>query len=172
MDGMDSTLELDAPQLGRYEIDAGASSVTFQTRHMFGLGGVTGTFAIRSGMVDITEPLSDSSLRVEVDAASIASGNPQRDANVRSARLLDAEHHPVITFICSGVEGPALTGTLTVRGVSRPITLAVESCAVSQGSFIAHASTRVDRTEFGVTGYRGLAARYLQMAVDVRCVRR
>ncbi len=172
MDGMHSTLELAAPQLGRYEIDAGASSVTFRTRHLFGLGGVTGTFAIRSGMVDVTEPLSDSSISVEIDAASIASGNPQRDASARSARLLDAEHHPVITFTCSAVEGPALAGTLTVRGVSRPVTLTVESCAVSQGSFTAHASTRVDRTEFGVTGYRGLAARYLQLTVDVRCVRR
>jgi polyisoprenoid-binding protein YceI len=172
MDRMDSTSRLGVPQLGRYDIDPGASGVTFRTRHLFGLGGVTGTFAIRGGTVDVTEPLNDASIRVEIDAASIASGNPQRDANARSARLLDADRHPVITFTCPGVEGPALAGTLTVLGVSRPIILTVETCAVAQGSFTAHASARIDRTEFGVTGYRGLAARYLQMAVDVRCVRR
>ena len=47
------------PQLGRYEIDASQSRVTFRTRQMFGLGPVRGTFAIRSGTADIAEPLTD-----------------------------------------------------------------------------------------------------------------
>lgn len=158
--------------MGRYEIDADASSVTFRTRHLFGLGGVTGTFAIRGGTVEVTDPLNDSGISAQIDAASIASGNPRRDASARSARMLDADRHPVITFTCARVQGPALDGTLTVRGVSRPVILTVESCDVSQGSFTAHATTRVDRTEFGVNGYRGLAARSVQLAVDVRCVRR
>ena len=48
-----------APRLGHYEIDVSRSRVTFRTRHMFGLGSVRGTFAIRSGSVDIAEPLAD-----------------------------------------------------------------------------------------------------------------
>ena len=69
------------------------------------------------------------------------------------------------------VGGPVLGGILTAHGVSRPVTLAIELSAVSSRSFTARASTRIDRTEFGVTAYRGLAARYLDMSVEVRCVR-
>jgi polyisoprenoid-binding protein YceI len=172
MDGMQTTQELAPPQLGRYEIDTAASSVTFQTRHMFGLGGVRGTFAIRTGMADVTAPLSDSSIYVEIDATSFASGNRQRDTAVRSARLLHVERHPIVKFVCQGVSGPLLEGALTVRGVDRPVTLNVESCVASPAGFTARATTRIDRTEFGVTAFRGVAARYLEMTVDARFVRR
>ena len=52
-----------------------------------------------------------------------------------------------------------------------PVTLSIEQTAVTPKSFEARASTRIDRTEFGVTAYRGLAGRYLDMTVEVRCVR-
>jgi polyisoprenoid-binding protein YceI len=172
MDGMQTTQELVAPQLGRYEIDVAASRVSFQTRHMLGLGAVRGTFAIRTGAVDVTAPVSDSSVYVEIDAWSFSSGNRQRDAAVRSARLLNFELHPIIKFVCGGVKGPILDSTLTVRGVSRPVALTVESCVVSFDVFTARASTRIDRAAFGVTAFRGVAARYLQMTVEARCVRR
>ena len=52
-----------------------------------------------------------------------------------------------------------------------PVSLSIEPSAVTPRSFNVHASTRIDRNEFGVTAYRGLAARYLDMTVEVRCVR-
>jgi polyisoprenoid-binding protein YceI len=169
---MQTTEQLTVPQLGQYEIDSTASRVTFRTRHLFGLGPVRGRFSIRSGTVNVAEPTSDSSVHAVIDAASIESGSGQRDAAVRSARLLDIERYPDITFICKGTNTPDLPGTLTVRGVSRPVVLTVESCTVTAGMFTARASARIDRTAFGLTAYRGLAARYLQLIVDVRCVRR
>jgi polyisoprenoid-binding protein YceI len=60
---------------------------------------------------------------------------------------------------------------LTVRNVTMPVSLSIEQSAVTPRSFNAHAITRIDRNEFGVTAYRGLAARYLDMTVEVRCVR-
>jgi polyisoprenoid-binding protein YceI len=90
---------------------------------------------------------------------------------VRSAGLLDADQYPVMTFRADQVDGPALAGMLTAHSLSRPVTLLIELSAVSSRSFTAHASTRIDRTEFGVTGYRGLAGRYLDLSVGVRCVR-
>ena len=160
-----------APQPGRYEIDTTRSAVTFRTRHMFGLAPVRGSFAIRAGTVDVAGPLTDPGIYAEIEAASFRTGNGQRDSNVRSARLLDAGQHPVITFSSEHVDGPALTGTLTVRDVTRPVSLTIEQSAVSPGSFTARAATRIDRTAFGVTAYRGLAGRYLDMTVEVRCVR-
>jgi polyisoprenoid-binding protein YceI len=160
------------PQLGRYEIDTGHSTVRFRTRHLFGLAPVHGRFAIRGGTVDIAEPLAASAVHAEIDAASCHTRNPQRDASVRSARLLDAARHPVITFISDRVDDTELAGMLTVRGFTRPVSLFIEQSAVSPRSFTVRATTRIDRTEFGVTGYRGLAGRYLDLSVEVQCVRK
>ena len=62
------------PRLGRYDIDPDGSSVAFRTRHLFGLAPVRGTFRIKAGTVDVTEPLASSRVRVEIDAASFRTG--------------------------------------------------------------------------------------------------
>lgn len=163
-----------APALGHYTIDPGASAVEFTTRHMFGLLPVRGGFAIRSGGVDIAEPLGGSGVRAEIDVASFRTGNKQRDAAVRSARFLDAERHPLMTFTAEHLDGTSVPGTLTVRGVPRPVSLSIESIEESAsptGSFSARATTRIDRTEFGVTAARGLAGRHLTVTIRVHCVR-
>ena len=163
-----------APQLGRYEIDASQSRVTFRTRHMFGLGPVRGTFAIRSGTADIAEPLTDSAIHAEIDTASFRTPNPVRNQSVRSARFLDADRFPVISFRDGrvGADGRTVSGTLTVRDVSRPVSLAIGQLSTAGPSFTARATIRVDRTEFGVTAMRGLAGRYLDLTVEIRCTRR
>jgi polyisoprenoid-binding protein YceI len=200
------------PRLGHYEIDARRSTVTFATRHLFGLAPVRGTFSIKAGTVDIAEPLTASRIHAEIDAGSFRTGLPPRDVTVRSARLLNARRHPLITFDAVGddgftrpaVTGPAVTGAavtgaavagaavadieaggvaggalvtgqLTVRGVSRPVRLAVEPAEPAgdgdpAGSFTARALVRVDRAEFGITGFRGLAGRRLELVLVVRCV--
>lgn len=160
------------PQLGRYEIDTTSSTVRFRTRHLFGLGPVRGSFAIRAGTVDIAEPLAGSRIRAEIDAASFRTGNAARDAAVRSARFLDAGTHPDMTFASERTDGSTLTGTLTVRGVTRPVTLSVEQSTVAPESFTVRAAARIDRTEFGVTASRGLAGRYLDLTLEVRCLRK
>ena len=167
-----STPEAQAiPRPGRYEIDISSSTVTFRTRHLFGLAPVRGRFAIRAGTIDIDEPLARSSAFVQIDAASFRTGNGQRDDQVRSERLLDTDRYPIITFRSESVDGLALTGTLTVRNVSMPVTLSMEQTAARARWFNARASVRIDRTEFGVTAYRGMAGRYLDMTIEVRCVR-
>jgi polyisoprenoid-binding protein YceI len=165
---------MQAPRLGRYEIDASRSRVTFRTRHMFGLGPVRGTLAIRSGWADIAEPLADSAIHAEIDTASFRTRNPQRDRSVRSARFLDAARFPVISFrdghVCA--DGRTVRGTLTVREVSRPVSLSIDQMTIAERSFTASATVRVDRIEFGVTAMPGLAGRYLDLTMEVRCARR
>jgi polyisoprenoid-binding protein YceI len=162
------------PPLGRYEVDVTRSTVKFRTRHMFGLGPVRGTFAIRSGTADIAEPLADSVIHAEIDTASFSTGNSQRDQNVRSARFLDASRFPVITFRDGRVSAADRTirGTLTVGEVSQPVSLSLGQVTVTERSFTARATLRVDRTEFGLTAMRGLAGRYLDLTVEVRCAPR
>ncbi|MFG2813569.1 YceI family protein [Streptomyces sp. NPDC048410] len=159
------------PRLGRYTIDAASSSITFTTRHVFGLLPVRGTFAIRGGTVDVAEPLAASRLRVEIDSASFSTGNDRRDGEVRSAKFLDTDRHPLITFVSERVDATRVSGTLTACGVARPASLSVVRAEVRAGSFTVRATTRVDRTEFGVTASRGMAGRRLDLMLEVTCVR-
>lgn len=159
-----------APQLGRYEIDTGNSAVTFRTRHLFGLLPVRGTFAIRTGTVDVAEPLTDSQVRVEIGTASFCTGHARRDEDVRSARFLDAARHPVMTFVSDRVDDTTVAGTLTVRDVARPVSLSIGHAEVSPGAFSLRATTRIDRTAFGVTAARGMAGRYLDVSLELTCV--
>lgn len=162
-----------APQPGHYDIDPDRSRVTFATRHLFGLGRVKGSFAVRRGSADIADPLEVSAIYAEIDTASFRTNSRQRDHGVLSPRFLDAAGHPVMTFRSDRIaaEDQALTGTLTVRGTTRPVTLTVTRCEVSRGSFTARVTVRIDRTEFGITAARGLAARYLDLTVEVQCTR-
>jgi polyisoprenoid-binding protein YceI len=161
------------PSLGHYDIDSSNSVGQFRTRHMFGLGPVRGMFAIVSGAVDLAEPLAESAIWAEIDSASLTTANPQRDATVRSPRLLNSRQFPAITFRNGRVQagGATMSGELTVREVTRPVTLTVRQIARTGAWLTVTAITRIDRTEFGVTAMRGLAGRYLDIALEVRCVR-
>jgi polyisoprenoid-binding protein YceI len=162
------------PLIGHYDIDPRQSAITFRTRHMFGLAPVRGRFAIRHGTVDVAEPVTESGSYAEIDTASFRTRTSERDRTVLSPRFLDPARYPVMIFRSSGVdaEGQVLTGTLTVRDVTRPVRLSVIEHAQAPGAaFLARARTRIDRTEFGITAMRGLAGRYLDITVEVRCVR-
>lgn len=161
------------PQLGHYTIDPGQSAVTFRTRHLFGLGPVRGTFDIRAGRADIADPIATSAIYAEIETGSFRTNSSQRDATVLSRRFLDAARYPMMIFRSDQFDPDRqlLTGTLTVQDTARPISLTVTRCDVAQGSFTASATTRVDRTEFGIAASPGLAGRYLNLTVDVRCVR-
>ena len=104
-----------------------------------------------------------------MDARGIWSGEPERDAHLRSADFLDVEHHPEIRFSgrVAALVGPGeykVEGELTVRGVTRPVTLDVRRTGewwtpwwedgVDKGpklraGFVA--TTRIDRNDFGVS---------------------
>ncbi|HTT52219.1 MAG TPA: YceI family protein [Streptosporangiaceae bacterium] len=159
------------PQLGRYQIDPGGSTITFRTRHLFGLAPVRGRIAVRAGTVDVSEPLAGSRVHAEIEVASFRTGNPVRDAQVRSARFLAAGQYPVLVFSADGLDGQAVPGELTVCEVTRPVSLLAEVGDVSARSFTARATARIDRYAFGVTASRGLAGRYLDVTVAARCVR-
>lgn len=159
------------PPAGSYKIDTGASRISFVTKHMFGLGTVRGRFPIRAGNVEVTDPAAASRVEVEVDVTGVDSGNPSRDKQVRSKALLDAEHFPIMVFHAGVAEGATLTGTLTVRDVTKPLNLRIEQITVQQDAFTARATTTVDRYEFGVTRQKGMTGRMLDLTVEVRCTR-
>ena len=170
---------LEAPAVGRYQVATQGSTITFTSRHLFGLAPVHGTMAMRDGLVDIADPLTNSSVQVEIDTASFDTGNSRRDEDVRSPRFLDAERYPSMTFTSHRLDRSdgrwTLTGTLMVRDVARPVSLTIERSTVPPGrptSFVVWATTRVDRTDFGLTAAKGLAGRHLDISLRIQGVRR
>ena len=119
--------ELPAP--GRWQIDPGHTEVAFIGRH-FLLTKVRGRFTGVTGAIVVAEDPGESTAEITIVVASVDSGSQARDDHLRSADFFDAACHPTATFSghaadWQGTRG-LLTGKLTIRGVTRPVTLATE----------------------------------------------
>jgi polyisoprenoid-binding protein YceI len=113
-----------------WRFDPAHSSIEFSAKHMM-ITTVRGRFKQWSGTIEFDEAHPEATrVAVEIDAASLDSGQPQRDAHLKSADFLDIEHYPTITFSSTRAEPLSdttgkLYGELTIRGVSRPVVLDV-----------------------------------------------
>lgn len=166
--------DLTALPVGDYRIDGDRSTITFDTRHLFGLGAVHGSFRLRDGAVHVGTRPEESWARTRVVAATVETGNPSRDAAVRSDRLFAATTHPDIAFASTELDRVeacwVLRGLLTVRGTTHPVAVELGSAQRDTGLRI-RAEARLDRYAFGVTGYRRLAGRHLRLRLDVAAQR-
>ena len=157
-----------APTVGHYRIDTSRTTVRFSTRHLFGLGAVSGTVGLREAEFSVTEPLSGT-VHAVLDAASFDTGNTRRDTDVRSAKYLDVAAYPDITFDSQQVrlhEGKwVAVGTLTAHGVAAPVNLTLDELGRDDGKLILRASAQIDRYAHRVTAGKGLAARWLTVEV-------
>jgi polyisoprenoid-binding protein YceI len=172
---MPDTATVQIPAAGTYRLDPAASSITFSTKHFFGLLGVHGRFRLISGEITITDPLTSSSASAVVDAASFESGGGARDKDIKSANFLHVEEHPQITFVSDGLtqdgERWLLRGHITVRGQSTPADLAITESQADENGLLIKATTRIDRYEHGLTKKKGLADRHLDLEITSRATR-
>jgi polyisoprenoid-binding protein YceI len=168
------TIEIPAP--GDYQVDPQHCTVSFTTRHMFGLAPVRGTFQVREGHVHVAEEVHGSSVRATISAGSFRTGVSGRDFTVRSAQYLDAERHPDIVFASTRldqVDGRwVLQGMLTVRGHGRPSEVHVDEVRQDGSHLRTRASALVDRYEFGITAMKGMTGRRLTLGLDIRADRK
>jgi polyisoprenoid-binding protein YceI len=143
---------------GTWDIDPVHSDVSFTVRHMM-VSKVRGRFATFSGEIVTGENLTDSSVAATIDASSIDTGNEQRDEHIRSADFFEVENHPQWIFRSTGVRAGGadlvLDGDLTIKGVTRPISLALEVNGFGPDPYGGtragfSASTTIDRNDFGV----------------------
>jgi polyisoprenoid-binding protein YceI len=166
-----SSRKLNVPTPGRYRIHAEGTTVTIRTRHLFGLGPVRATLALRDGLVQVTAPPEASTVYARFAASTFLSGNGARDAAVLSPKLLDAEAYPSLTFTSTELAEDhgqwVLRGELEVRGVTRPVEARISAVSEHDGRLQATAEVPVDRYDFGLTAYRGLAARRLTVRLDI-----
>lgn len=158
--------------MGDWQLDPYHTQVEFSAKHL-GMMTVRGHFAdvAASGDIDPGHP-ENSSVQVTIRADSIHTNHEARDNDLRSENFLEVEKFPVITFISTGVE-PAgedrytVTGDLTIKGVTRPVSLALTrygefSDPGMMGHRIAYgATTKINRKDFGLSFSMMLDGRFV-----------
>jgi polyisoprenoid-binding protein YceI len=112
---------------GTWSIDPDHSRVGFAIRHL-GIATVRGEFTSFEGTLNVGSDLSSTRVAGSVDAASIFTHQPQRDAHLRSADFFDVERYPTLSFESTRIEAIegaafAITGNLTMHGVTNEVVL-------------------------------------------------
>jgi len=148
-----------------FVLDAAHSSVEFKVRHL-AISKVRGAFHDFEATFNF-EPDKPETWQVEavIQSASISTDNADRDNHLRSEDFLFAEKYPTITFVSTGVEMTGadtakLKGDLTIRGVTKPVVLAmkingmVEFMGTTKAGF--EATGKINRKDFGLTWHKAL----------------
>lgn len=147
------TLVEDGSLAGEWVLDPHKSSIRLRSKSMWGLSPVNGVFREISGNGTIS-PDGKVSGTVTVAAASIDTKNSKRDAHLRSAEFLDAGNSPDITFTADGIQpsgqGAAVTGALTVRGRTRPLSFGAAASVQGDAEAWIDAEVRINRADFGI----------------------
>ena len=147
---------------GTWDIDPIHSEVSFVVRHMV-VSKVRGRFDKFEGVIVTADDPASSTVEAVIVAASINTNQEQRDAHIRSADFFDTDNHPQITFRSTRTRPDGdrylLDGDLTIRGVTKAVTLALEVNGFTPDPFGGtrtgfSASTEINRQDFGVS-YNG-----------------
>jgi polyisoprenoid-binding protein YceI len=167
-------------------IDPAHSSVQFIARHMM-FSKVRGRFREFSGVIDVEEVPEESSVDVTIVAASIDTGDEDRDRHLRMPDVLDVERFPEIRYRSTSVRAEdtdrwKVTGDLTLRDVTRPVTLDVEFCGAAvdpwgnvRAGFLG--TGEINREDFHITWNQALetggflVGKGVKIELDVEAVR-
>jgi polyisoprenoid-binding protein YceI len=168
-------------QSNMWQLDPAHSSAQFAVRHM-GISTVRGTFTKLSGSAryDPADAKNDS-VDVVIEPASVDTRVEMRDNDLRSDHFFDVQKYSTITFRSTKIESPGanrlkIAGDLTIRGVTKPVSLDVEGPTkpVDDGHGHLHmgvsATGTLDRTDFGMTGYQGVVGNEISLTIDAELV--
>ena len=143
-----------------WQIDPMHTQVEFSAKH-FGMMTVRGHFqnVATSGDIDPTHP-ERSNLEVTINVASLTTNNPQRDNDLRSSYFLELDKYPTITFRSTSIQRTgedhySLTGDLTVKGITRPLTLDLQRYGEVNDARMGHRVSfggegQINRKDFGM----------------------
>ena len=147
--------------MGNWQLDPYHTQVEFAAKHL-GMMTVRGHFADVSAVADIDAENPDkSTVEVTIQTASIHTNNPMRDNDLRSSNFLEVEKFPTITFRstrveASGTDRYTLSGDLTIKDTTHPVTLQVVKYGEFNDEMMGHriaysAETQINRKDFGLT---------------------
>ncbi|MVM30022.1 hypothetical protein GO755_08260 [Spirosoma sp. HMF4905] len=144
-----------------WAIDPMHSEIQFKVKHLV-ISTVTGSFGQFEGQVEtVGDDFTDAKISFSADISSISTGQEQRDGHLKSADFFDAENFPKLTFTSTsftktGDDTYNLTGDLTIRDITKPVTLKVEHGGQMQ-DFYGQTKAgfelvgNIKRKEFGLT---------------------
>jgi polyisoprenoid-binding protein YceI len=168
-----------APSTVTWKIDPAHSRAEFKVKHMM-ISNVKGSFSGLSGTL-IEDPADPTRSQVEasIDIGTINTSDEQRDTHLKSADFFHHDQHPVITFKSTRVEKKAeeeyaVTGDLTLRGTTRPVTFAVEGPSAPGNDPWGNtriglsATTKINRKDFGLTWNAALETGGILVGEDVQ----
>jgi len=161
-----------------WNLDAAHSTAEFKVKHMM-ISNVKGNFSGLSGTLQLDETdYTHSTAEAAVPVATLSTGDAQRDGHLKSADFFDAEKFPAFTFKTTNIDSKggadyAVTGDLTLHGVTKPVTFAVED--VSEPSkdpwgnqrIGLSATAKINRKDFGLTWNATLEAGGVLVGEDV-----
>ena len=139
---------------GEWVLDPHRSSIGLKNKSMAGLARVNGVFREVSGNGTVSADGGVSGT-LTVAAASIDTKNTRRDTHLRSADFFDSGNHPDITFTAQAIrpsgQGFAVTGTLTVRDHTAPLSFDATATVQGSGEISVDAEVIINRADFGLT---------------------
>ena len=169
-----------------WNIDPAHTQTSFAVKHLV-VSTVRGEFGKTTGTVHLDDAdLARSSVEATIDAATVSTRNPDRDAHLRSPDFFDVARYPTVTFRSTKVQKAAagaleVSGDLTLRGVTRPVTLDVTISPEVKGMSgetrrAFSATTRINRQDYGLRWSKAVEAGpvvgdEVTISIDVEAVR-
>ena len=158
------TVEIPGYIAGTWDIDPVHSHVGFVARHLM-LSKVRGNFTKVEGQIITADNPLESSATATIDMTSFNTGNEQRDGDVKGENFLDVANHPTMTYRTTGIrqDGEVIIadGELTIKGITRPVELAVEVNGFGSDPYGGtraglSAIGEINRTDWGITANMAL----------------
>jgi polyisoprenoid-binding protein YceI len=162
-----------------WKIDPAHSNVEFKVKHMM-ISNVKGTFSGLDGtLIEDTSNPTLSHVDATIDISTISTGDAQRDAHLKSADFFHHDEHPQMVFKSTKVEKKgegeyAVTGDLTVHGVTKPVTFAVDGPSApgkdpwGNTRIGLSATTKINRKDFGLVWNAPLETGGILVGEDVQ----
>jgi polyisoprenoid-binding protein YceI len=144
-----------AENLTKWVVDPAHSEFLFKVKHMM-ISTVTGRFESFNATVEAAgDDFTKAAINVEVDVDSINTNNEDRNNHLKSDDFFNAERFPRITFSSTYFDGEKLTGDLTIRDVTKEVSLQVESNGIAvdpygQTKAGFELAGEISRKEFGL----------------------
>jgi polyisoprenoid-binding protein YceI len=165
---------------GTYKIDDWHSQLGFAVRHL-GISTVRGLFDKYEGTLVVGQDLASTSVSISAEMASANTGNPGRDQHLQGEDFFDSTNHPKMTFqstgiVANGDSAYALTGDLSIRGITKPITLNVsfngtDVFPMDQSTHVGFGATgTIKRTDYGVSYGVPLVSENVDLHLDLQFV--
>ena len=160
----------------KWTIDPTHSEVGFKVKHMM-FTNVKGLFNDYSADIDFNDDLKEANLQFEAKINSIFTNNADRDNHLKSADFFDAEQYPILNFKSTNIQGNGseyeITGDLTIKGITKPITLNAEFSGLMTDPWGntkvgLNLDGKINRKDFGLTYNAALETGGVLVGEDVK----